>query len=80
MTPQEIHNKDAGLLIRAIVKPTLDAGGEFTDVLVLLESVVTGVLLFGIKTGGDECAINLLFEGVQKRLAELRQFDPKYMI
>jgi hypothetical protein len=58
MTPQEIHNRDVGEIVRAIIKPTLDAGGEFTDVLVMLESVILGVMLFAVKTGGDELVLD----------------------
>ena len=40
MTPAQIHNRNAAAIVQQIIKPTLDAGGEMTDVLVLLESVI----------------------------------------
>lgn len=68
----DIHNQQAGDIVKAIVKPTLEAGGEFTDVLVLLESVVLGVMLMAVKLGGDEIVLDHLVVGVKKRLAEQR--------
>lgn len=41
----ELHNKLVADIVKSIVKPPTEAGGHFSDVLVLLESVVTGVLL-----------------------------------
>jgi hypothetical protein len=40
---------------------------------VLLESVITGVILFGVKDGGDKPVLNLLFKHVLKRLADVRK-------
>ncbi len=71
-TPQEIHNRLAGDIVRQIVKPTLDAGGQMTDMLVLLESVVTGVMLIAVKLGGDDKVLPKLVEGVEQRLADAR--------
>jgi len=72
MTPLEIHNRDAGRIVAEIVKPTLDAGGQMTDVLVLLESVVTGVLSVAVKLGGDNAVLDVFIAGVRQRMAELR--------
>jgi len=68
----EIHNRDAGRIVTEIVKPTLDAGGEMTDVLVLLESVVTGVLSIAVKLGGDNDVLDIFIAGVRQRMAEIR--------
>lgn len=75
----EIHNEMAGSIVRSIVKPPLDAGGEFTDVLVLLESVILGVMLVAVKLGGDGVVLDLVVERVKERLAEQRltSIDPK---
>lgn len=72
MTQTELHNKLAGEIVRSIVKPPLEAGGQFTDVLVLLESVVVGVLLAGVRLGGAEIVADTVFDRVRTRLAELR--------
>lgn len=71
-TQHEIHNEMAGKIVAQIVKPPLEAGGEFTDVLVLLESVILGVLLMAVKLGGDEKVLDLVVENVKRRLAEQR--------
>lgn len=42
---KEIHIRSFGKAMREIVIPTLDAGGDEADVLAVLESTITGVLL-----------------------------------
>ncbi len=71
-TVHEIHNETAGDIVKQIVKPTLEAGGEFTDVLVLLESVVVGVVMMAVKLGGDEIVLDQVIAGAKARLAEQR--------
>jgi hypothetical protein len=68
----EIHNRIAGEIVKAIVKPPLDAGGGFTDVLVVLESVILGVMLVGVKLGGDEVVLDEVVLHVKERLAQQR--------
>lgn len=75
MKPDEIHNRDAGRIVAEIVRPTLDAGGEITDVLVLLESIVTGVLTVAVKLGGDNEVLDIFIAGVRQRMAEIRLGD-----
>jgi hypothetical protein len=72
MTPEE-HNERAVKIADDIIRPTLEAGGNFLSILVLLESVITGVLLFGVKDGGDRPVLDLLFKHVLKRLAAARR-------
>lgn len=72
MTPAEIHNRDVGDIVKAIIMPTLNAGGDMTSVLVLLESVIVGVMLFVAKVGGDEPVLDKLTENVKARLEEQR--------
>lgn len=73
MTSQsELHNKIAGQIVASIVKPPLDAGGSFTDVLVVLESVILGVILVSVKLGGDDKVLDLVMERVKERLAQQR--------
>lgn len=73
MTPaEEIHNRDVGRIVESIIRPTMEAGGEFTDILVILESVIVGVLLFGVKVGGDKPVLNMLTKCVKRRLADER--------
>lgn len=68
----ELHNRLAGQIVAAIVKPPLEAGGSYTDVLVLLESVILGVVLTGVKLGGDETVLDEVMLHVKERLAEQR--------
>lgn len=68
----ELHNKLAGEIVSAIVKPIIASGGGYTDVLVLTESVVMGVVLVAVKLGGDDKVLDVLIDGVKKRLAEQR--------
>ncbi len=72
MTPVQIHNRDAGRIVREIVAPTMEAGGDMKDVLVLLESVVTGVLTITVKLGGDNTVLDVFVEGVRARMAQIR--------
>lgn len=68
----DLHNQLAGKVVTLIVKPLLDNDGDTKDVLVLLESVVTGVILTITKLGGDEIVIDTLIEGIKARLAKDR--------
>lgn len=72
MSSAEFHNRRAGEIVEEIIRPTLEAGGSFFSVLVLLESVITGVLLFGVKDGGDDPVLAMLMQHVRDRLAEIR--------
>jgi hypothetical protein len=71
-TQSELHNQIVGNIVRSIVKPPIEAGGSFKDVLVVLESVVAGVLLAGIKLGGDKPVLEVFMKNVADRLADLR--------
>ena len=74
-TQSEIHNRLAGQIVASIVKPPLEAGGNLTDVLVLMESVVTGVLSAVVKLGRDGPVLDLFIEGVRERMANIRLKD-----
>ena len=41
----ELHNKVSADALKAIVKPVIESGGSWSEVLVVLESVNVGVLL-----------------------------------
>lgn len=79
MTPNEIHNKLAGMIVQVMVKPMLENGGDTSDVLVLAESVLAGVALCVIKCGGDEKALDVICAGAKQRLAEIRLRDTETM-
>ena len=69
----ELHNELAGKIVKSIVKPIVEADGSEVEILVLLESVVTGVILYVTRTWvGDEIVLDKLIVGVKERLAEIR--------
>lgn len=74
-----IHNRDAGRIVEMITRPTYEAGGDSSDVLVLLESVITGVFAVAVRMGGDHIVLEKLVEGVEARLAatQLLSADPR---
>lgn len=68
----ETHNRLAGEIVKQIVKPTLESGGNLSDVMILTESVVVGVCLAVVRLGGDEAVLDVVIDGARKRLAEIR--------
>lgn len=62
--PHEIHNEAAGQIVRQLVFPTLQAGGDISDVMVLTESCVLGVVLFCEKLGADKTSIDIMLESL----------------
>lgn len=75
VTQREIHNRIVGEIVASIVKPPLENGGEYTDVLIVLESVIVGVVLMAVKLGGDQKVLDLVVERVKERLAKQRLGD-----
>lgn len=75
MTQTELHNRLAGQIVASIVRPPMVAGGGPTDVLVLLESVVTGVLTAVVKLGGEGPVLDVFIDGVRERMARIRLED-----
>ena len=69
----DLHNKLAGKIVRSIVEPILEQGGQRTAILVLAESVMAGVVYFCAKNDGvsREMVFDALVEGVRGRLAEM---------
>lgn len=72
----DLHNRLAGTIVAQIVKPPLEAGGQTSDVLVLLESVVAGVMmacakLNGWSPAGRDAMLMTLESGVRERLVEM---------
>ncbi len=72
MNQCDLHNRMVVEIIKLIVEPTIKSGGRAADVLVLLESVITGVIFYLVKIGGDEIVVDRLMAGVKQRLAEKR--------
>lgn len=68
----EIHNKLAGEIVGAIIKPVQSSGGSIHDVFVVLESVVCGVLLALSRAGNDDAIIDEMASAAKGRLKEIR--------
>ncbi len=76
MTDQSaLHNKLAGEIVASIVRPVIDSGGSYSNVLVLFESVTVGVMLVVAKLGGDNVVLDAVLQGARDRLAEMRLTD-----
>lgn len=45
-TLSQVHNEEVGNQVKALILPIINAGGSGPDVMVQLESVICGVLLF----------------------------------
>lgn len=67
----ETHNRIAMEVFKQITEP-LTSGGRFTDVLVILESVMVGVIFAGVKMGGDEAVLDEVVLHVKERMAAIR--------
>ena len=68
----EVHNQLVTTLVKTIVKPMLMVGGTQTDVLILLESVIAGVIW---TLDGDpeeqQTMIDVVMENLPKRIEEI---------
>ena len=76
-TQTELHNRLSREIVTRIVRGVYDNGGGPTDLLVLTESILTGICLAVVKLGGDEPVLDHLVDGVRLRLAEIRLRETK---
>ena len=76
----DLHNELAPTIVRQIVKPTLEAGGSFKDVLVLLESVIAGTIGVVGNGGGDAQLIDAVAEASKERVVSMRGAMKRAMI
>lgn len=75
-SPHEVlHNNLVRPALEAIVKPVVENGGTMSDVFVLTESVLSGILAFGNLNGYDpEKILDAMVERIKKeRLPEMRK-------
>ena len=71
----DLHNRLAGEIVASIVRPPIAAGGDYSDVMVLLESVVVGVcaVTARMRPGlSAEAVLELLVNGARTRLPDVR--------
>lgn len=71
----DLHNRIAGEIVKMIVMPPLEAGGDFKDVMVLLESVIAGVVLGMFKLGGDNIVLDTVMDAAKARVQEIMARD-----
>lgn len=76
MTAQsELHNRMVGEIVKSIVIPPLTSGGDFKDVMVVLESVIAGVVLGMFKLGGDNIVLDTVMDQAKARVREIMARD-----
>jgi hypothetical protein len=68
----EVHNRLAKQIVSRIVDEPIAAGGNISDVMVLCESVLVGVVLGCFQLGSDVKAFDLIVGRVRERLAKIR--------
>lgn len=70
-TQSDLHNRIVGEIVKSIVVPPLTAGGDYKDVMVILESVIAGVVLGMFKLGGDNIVLDTVLDGAKARVQEI---------
>ena len=71
----ERHNRLAKQIVLEIVYAPICDGGTMSDVMMLRESVLVGVLLECFKLGDDVKMLDLIVGRVKERLAKARPED-----
>jgi hypothetical protein len=71
----EVHNRLAKQIVSQIVSEPIAAGGNISDVMVLCESVLVGVVLRCFQLGSDLKAFDLIVGRVKDWLAKIRLED-----
>jgi hypothetical protein len=71
----ELHNRVARQVVAQIINETKAAGGSYSDLLVICESVLVGVIVECFRLGHDSKVIDLVFAAAKARLARVRLGD-----
>jgi hypothetical protein len=71
----ELHNRLAKQIVSQIVHEPIAAGGTMSDVMMLCESVLVGVVLGCFQLGSEVKAFDLIVTRVKERLAKVRLED-----
>ena len=66
------HNAVAGRIVSEIVKGTIEAGGDMTSALVLLESITVGVLTAAVNGGEESLYLALMQVRILNRMGPIR--------
>jgi hypothetical protein len=75
MAAAELHNRLAKQIVSQIVNEPITAGGTMSDVMMLCESVLVGVVLRCFQLGSDVKVLDLIIGRVKERLAKVRLED-----
>jgi hypothetical protein len=75
MAAAELHNHLTKQIVSQIVNEPIAAGGTMSDVMMLCESVLVGVVLGCLQLGSDVKAFDLIVARVKERLAKIRLED-----
>jgi hypothetical protein len=73
----ELHNRLASQIVQQILHEPIAAGGSMSDIMLLCESALLGVVLGCFELGSDVKAFDLIVGRVKERLAEIRLEDIK---
>ena len=68
----DLHNRLAHKIVAEIVEEPIAAGGTMSDVMMLCESVLVGVVLGCFRLGNDVKALDIIVGRVKERLAKIR--------
>jgi len=68
----ELHNRLAKRIVSMIVHEQIAAAGTVSDIILLCESVLVGVVLGCFQLGSDERALDAIVSRVKERLAKVR--------
>lgn len=71
----ELHNRQVMKVIALIVDEPIAAGGTVSDIAMLCESVLVGVVLRCFQLGSDVKALDVIVGRVRERLAKIRLED-----
>jgi hypothetical protein len=71
----ELHNRLAKQIVSQIVNEPIAAGGTISDVAMLSESILVGVVLGCFQLGSDVKVLDLIVGRVKERLAKVRLED-----
>jgi hypothetical protein len=74
-TAAELHNRLAKQIVDQIVKEPIASGGTMSDVMMLCESVLVGVVLGCLPLGHDVKVLGLIVGRVKEQLARVRHED-----
>lgn len=67
MSLDKVHNEVAGAMLKTIVTKPIEAGGDLTDSIIILESLMLGVMLLADRKGWE---VNALMEELDKRVKQ----------